>query len=430
MIVTSLTLPASQATWSIAIADAETGEVAVGTVTCLNEFDLLATVPVVVVGKGAGAAQAAGDFDGIRRRVMFNGLRNGTSPQLILNALAGIEGHIWRQYGIVDTQGRMITYTGSAASAWAGGVTGNSGTMVYAVQGNILTGDCVVPAIEQALLDTPGDIPAKLMAGMQAARQMGGDGRCSCSAGDATSCGCPPAEFDKVGHIGGMVVARIGDTDDTVCDAAGCVDGDYFMRLNVPFQLDEDPDPVVQLQALFDAWRADLAGVTDAIQSTAVPIMSAIPSEVGSTGTLRVMLRDWQGSAVDVSPQLPSITHAPGSQGIGTVGDMSHIDTGVYEIEIHAGGSTGTDRFRITTYDGARPVVLMPDATLHYQLLGDVNCDGSRDVLDIAPFVMALTNPEGYAATFPSCGAALADTNRDGRVDVFDIDSFVEIILP
>ena len=422
-------LPA-QATWSIVIADTETGEVAVGTVTCLNDFDLLATVPVVVVGKGAAAAQAAGDFEGIRRRVIFNGIRNGTSPQLILNALSGIEAHNARQYGIVDTQGRMITYTGYSTSAWAGGVTGTSGTFAYAIQGNILTGDCVVPAIEQAVLDTPGDIPAKLMAGMQAARLMGGDGRCSCLTGTATSCGCPPSEFDKVGHIGCMVVARIGDTDDTVCDAAGCADGDYFMRLNVPFQLVEDPDPVVQLQALFDAWHADLIGMSDAIQSTALPTMPAIPSEVGSIGTLRVTLRDWQGSAVDVSPQLLSITHAPDSPGLGTIGDTSHVGPGIYEVQIHAGGSVGTDRFRITIYDGARPVILMPDATLHYQLLGDLNCDGSCDPLDVAPFVMALVSPDDYAATFPTCGTALADTNRDGRVDVFDIDSFVAIILP
>ena len=60
------------ATWSIVIADCQSREVAVGTVTCLNNLDLLAIVPVVVVGKGAAAVQAAGDFDGIRRPVIFD----------------------------------------------------------------------------------------------------------------------------------------------------------------------------------------------------------------------------------------------------------------------------------------------------------------------------------------------------------------------
>ena len=52
----SLVLGASaHATWSIVICDSETKEVAVGTVTCLTSYDLLALVPVVVVDKGAAA---------------------------------------------------------------------------------------------------------------------------------------------------------------------------------------------------------------------------------------------------------------------------------------------------------------------------------------------------------------------------------------
>ena len=45
------------ATWSICIADGESKEVAVGTITCLTSFDLLATVPVIVVEKGGAASQ-------------------------------------------------------------------------------------------------------------------------------------------------------------------------------------------------------------------------------------------------------------------------------------------------------------------------------------------------------------------------------------
>ncbi|MEW6251203.1 MAG: DUF1028 domain-containing protein, partial [Planctomycetota bacterium] len=156
--------PAALATWSIVIADSETKEVAVGTVTCLNNYDLLAIVPVVVVGKGAAACQASGDFDGQRRPIIFQQLRLGTPPDQILQMLAAISGHSSRQYGIADTQDRMLTYTGPNCYQWAGGVVGRQGTMVYAIQGNILAGGCVVPAIERAVLDTPGDIPAKLMA--------------------------------------------------------------------------------------------------------------------------------------------------------------------------------------------------------------------------------------------------------------------------
>ena len=47
--------PLSWATWSIAIADRETGEVGLGTITCLDGIDLMAVVPVVVVGRGTAA---------------------------------------------------------------------------------------------------------------------------------------------------------------------------------------------------------------------------------------------------------------------------------------------------------------------------------------------------------------------------------------
>jgi len=59
---------------------------------------------------------------------------------------------------------------------------------------------------------------------------------------------------------------------------------------------------------------------------------------------------------------------------------------------------------------------------------GDLNCDGAINVFDIDPFVLALTDPVGYAAQFPSCSYLLADTNHDGNVNVFDIDPFVELL--
>jgi uncharacterized Ntn-hydrolase superfamily protein len=209
----------ASATWSIVIANSKTKEVSVGTVTCLNNLDLCAIVPVVVIGKGAAAVQAAGDFNGVRRPIIFDELMNGTDPEVILALLAQISGHQQRQYGIVDTQGRAITFTGSQNFQWAGGLIGSDGTMVYAIQGNVLAGECVISAIEQAILTTPGDMAEKLMAGMEAAYLAGGDGRCSCNPNSPPSCGCPPQDFTKAGHIGCMVVGRIGDSDDITCDA-------------------------------------------------------------------------------------------------------------------------------------------------------------------------------------------------------------------
>ena len=89
--------------------------------------------------------------------------------------------------------GRCI---GQFESAYAGQI----GTVAYAIQGNVLTGEPVVLQAVQAAIATDSDLAGKLMAAMQAARLMGGDGRCSCSAGVPTSCGAPPPSFTKSGQ--------------------------------------------------------------------------------------------------------------------------------------------------------------------------------------------------------------------------------------
>src|SRR5688572_28586492 len=49
------------------------------------------------------------------------------------------------QIGLVDRLGRAASFTGKGCFPWAGGVAGNG----YAIQGNILAGAKVVPAIEK-----------------------------------------------------------------------------------------------------------------------------------------------------------------------------------------------------------------------------------------------------------------------------------------
>ena len=52
-------------------------------------------------------------------------------------------------------------------------------------------------------------------------------------------------------------------------------------------------------------------------------------------------------------------------------------------------------------------------------LLGDVNCDGIVDLLDIGPFIALLVAEEF---------SAKADINEDGVVDLLDIGPFVALI--
>ncbi|MEW6249681.1 MAG: CHRD domain-containing protein [Planctomycetota bacterium] len=62
-----------------------------------------------------------------------------------------------------------------------------------------------------------------------------------------------------------------------------------------------------------------------------------------------------------------------------------------------------------------------------YQI-GDLNCDGVVDFEDINPFVLALSDPQGYMRAFPQCTLMAGDINGDGRVDFEDINPFVALL--
>ncbi|TWT42034.1 Alkaline protease precursor [Phycisphaerae bacterium RAS1] len=61
-------------------------------------------------------------------------------------------------------------------------------------------------------------------------------------------------------------------------------------------------------------------------------------------------------------------------------------------------------------------------------LLGDSNCDGVVDILDINAFTLAIADPLTYELTYPGCGLANSDMNGDGTVDILDISAFVALL--
>jgi glucose/arabinose dehydrogenase/plastocyanin len=60
--------------------------------------------------------------------------------------------------------------------------------------------------------------------------------------------------------------------------------------------------------------------------------------------------------------------------------------------------------------------------------IGDLNCDGAIDFDDINPFVLALSDPAGYAAAYPDCDFMNGDCNNDDIVDFDDINTFVALL--
>lgn len=59
---------------------------------------------------------------------------------------------------------------------------------------------------------------------------------------------------------------------------------------------------------------------------------------------------------------------------------------------------------------------------------GDANCDGAIDAADLAPLMLAIDSPAGFAAKFPGCSLLNADANRDGVVDESDLPVFLAML--
>ena len=351
------------ATWSILIIDTRTGEIAVGSATCLTGFNLRGITPVLRVGRGAACAQASVNLNSItNRQIIWNMLQANATPQQILAALAMSDPqHETRQYGIIDVTGGKVTFSGGANFQWAGGVTGSVGPVHYVIQGNILTGSPVVSAAEQAVINTPGDLASKLMAAMQAARAMGGDGRCSCSQSAPMSCGAPPASFTKSAHIGFMVVARQGDLDGTcVSPWTGCASGQYYMTLDVANQNAVAPDPVVQLQSLFNAWRGSWLGRPDHHLSTVSLDPSELRADGGSQATATVTLRDWTGAVLTGGGAVVTPFLEAGSTATASLGPVTDNGDGTYTFTVTAGTIVGDAWLRLGVHDGTSSVVLSP----------------------------------------------------------------------
>jgi len=59
---------------------------------------------------------------------------------------------------------------------------------------------------------------------------------------------------------------------------------------------------------------------------------------------------------------------------------------------------------------------------------GDVNCDGLVSFGDINPFVLLMSNPDGYLDAFPDCIRLNGDVNGDGAANFADINAFVLLL--
>src|SRR3954451_16770264 len=192
-----------------------------------------AVVPAAVAQVGAIATQA--DANVAYKGQALAHLDDGATASVALQRLIEEdEGRDERQVGIVDAEGGAATHTGHACLDWAGGMSGAG----YAIQGNILAGECVVAGMQAALEASDVDEPLarRLLAALAAGDDAGGDRRGRQSAA--------------------LLVVREG---------AGYAGGD---DIAVALRVDDHSDPVTELSRLLDLNDIYLTASTEAEQVT------------------------------------------------------------------------------------------------------------------------------------------------------------------
>jgi uncharacterized Ntn-hydrolase superfamily protein len=201
-----------------------------------------AVVPAAVAGVGAIATQA--DANVAYKGLALSHLDEGATASVALQRLLEEDdGRDERQVGIVDSDGGAASHTGHACLDWAGSVTGDG----YAIQGNILAGDFVVAAMQDAFEASDPDEPLarRLLAALAAGDDAGGDRRGRQSAA--------------------LLVVREG---------AGYGGGD---DIAVDLRTDDHPDPVTELSRLLDLNDLYLTASTEAER---VPITDELGEEI------------------------------------------------------------------------------------------------------------------------------------------------------
>lgn len=180
------------ATFSVVAYDPATGEV--GAAVQSKFFAVGSVVPWARAGVGAAASQAYGNptFGERGLKLMAGG---ESAEEAIRSVLRGDKDAQRRQLGMVSVaHERAATYTGSECMAWAGGKAGVAlDGVVYAVQGNILTGAEVVDAMAAAMAGPavvpvaltpnerlalgPRDLAGRMLGALLAGQAAGGDSR-------------------------------------------------------------------------------------------------------------------------------------------------------------------------------------------------------------------------------------------------------------
>ncbi|MEX0659608.1 MAG: DUF1028 domain-containing protein [Egibacteraceae bacterium] len=157
-------------TYSIIARDAETGEMGIA---CQSQaFAVGSSVPWALPGYGVIATQSMGEP--MYGELGLDGLRAGLTASEALTALRSVDPHPERrQVAMIDGRGVADVYTGEACIPAAGHCIGDQCVALA----NMVAAEWVWQAMAAAFEATSGPLAARLMTGLHAAEEAGGDFR-------------------------------------------------------------------------------------------------------------------------------------------------------------------------------------------------------------------------------------------------------------
>ncbi len=155
-------------TYSIVARDPVTGEMGVAVQS--HWFSVGSVVAWGEAGVGVVATQSFVNVSfGLRGLEM---LKQGKTPQEIVDELiANDEGRDERQLAVLDSKGRVASYTGIKCIPEAGNLIGDN----YSVQANMMLNNTVWGAMAEAFENSTGPLAERLVASLEAAQNEGGD---------------------------------------------------------------------------------------------------------------------------------------------------------------------------------------------------------------------------------------------------------------
>jgi uncharacterized Ntn-hydrolase superfamily protein len=163
-------------------------------------------VPIARAGIGVAAVQARS-----RRGLggsLLAGLADGASPDALVRRAAHAAEDAERQIAVLDVSGAVAADTGPGSFPVCGHLVGDA----YSVQGNMLAGEDVLPAMAEAFAAARGDLADRLLTALTAGQDAGGDLRGRQSAALLVVGGEPATEEDD----GVRTDLRVDDSGDPV----------------------------------------------------------------------------------------------------------------------------------------------------------------------------------------------------------------------